>query len=110
MAEKRHEHLPKCECGQILKPDVVFFGESIPVEALDKSFQLASSAQALLIIGTSAQVSPANAIPAVASGNNATIIEINKEKTWLSDQLTDIFLEGEAGEIITGIVKAIDEL
>jgi len=110
MAEKRHEYLPRCECGQILKPDVVFFGEGIPGEALDMSFQLASKAQVLLIIGTSAQVSPANTIPAVASRNNATIIEINKEKTWLTDQLTDIFLEGEAGEIITKLVEAIDEI
>lgn len=107
-ADKMHEHLPKCECGQILKPDVVFFGEGIPQEILDMSFQLASKARALLIIGTSAQVSPANTIPSAASRNNARIIEINKEKTWLTDQLTDVFLEGEAGEIITGLVKAID--
>ncbi len=110
MADKRHEHLPTCECGQILKPDVVFFGEGIPREALDMSFQLASKASVLLIIGTSALVSPANTIPAVASRNRAKIIEINKEKTWLTDQLTDIFLEGEAGEIITGLVDAIDEI
>lgn len=110
MAEKRHEHLPTCRCGQVLKPDVIFFGESIPLEAIDLSFHLASKARVLLVIGTSAQVSPANTIPAVASRNRATIIEINKEKTWLTGQLTDIFLEGEAGEIITGLVEAIDEI
>ena len=110
MAEKRHEYLPKCQCGRILKPDVVFFGESIPEKALNLSFHLASKAHALLIIGTSAQVSPANTIPVVASGNNAKIIEINKEETWLTDQLSDIFLEGEAGEIITGIVEEIDRI
>ena len=110
MAEKRHEYLPTCRCGQILKPDVVFFGEGIPQEALNMSFHLASTARALLVIGTSAQVSPANTIPAVASRNKATIIEINKEKTWLTDQLTDIFLEGEAGEIISEIVESINEI
>jgi len=110
MEEKRHEYPPKCECGRILKPDVVFFGEGIPRESLNKSFQVASKARVLLIIGTSAQVSPANTIPAVASRNNAAIIEINKEKTWLTDQITDIFLEGEAGEIITRLVEAIDEI
>jgi NAD-dependent deacetylase len=107
MAEKRQEYLPTCECGQILKPDVIFFGEGIPEEALNMSFQLASKARVLLIIGTSAQVSPANTIPALASRNNAKIIEINIEKTWLTDQLTDIFLEGDAGEIITRLVEAI---
>ncbi len=110
MAEKRHEYLPKCRCGSILKPDVVFFGEGIPEEALNLSFELASKARVMLIIGTSAEVSPANTIPVVASGNNAKIIEINKEKTWLTEQLSDIFLEGEAGEIITKLVKAVDEM
>ncbi len=108
MAEKRHEYLPTCECGQILKPDVIYFGEDIPQETLDMSFQLASEAKILLVIGTSAQVSPASTIPSLATRNRAKIIEINKEKTWLTDQLTDIFLEGEAGKIITGLIKAID--
>ena len=110
MVEKRHEHLPTCKCGKILKPDVIFFGEGIPREALDISFHLASKARVLLVIGTSAQVTPANTIPSIASGNRASIIEINIEKTWLTDQLTDIFLEGEAGEIITGLVEDIDEI
>lgn len=110
MSEKRHEHLPTCHCGNILKPDIVFFGEGIPEEALNLSFDLASKAQVLLIIGTSAQVSPANTIPAVALKNNAKIIEINKEKTWLSEQLADIFLEGNAGDIVSGIVNEIMEI
>lgn len=107
MAEKRHENLPTCKCGKILKPDIVFFGEGIPEEALNSSSDLASKAQVLLIIGTSAQVSPANTIPVVASKNNAKIIEINKEKTWLTEQLTDIFLEGSAGDIVSGLVNEI---
>ena len=108
MAEKRHEHIPTCECGKILKPDIVFFGESIPEDALDFSFQLSKKAGTLLVIGTSAQVSPANSIPQIAARNLARIIEINKERTWLTDELTDIFIEGEAGEIITGLVDAIE--
>lgn len=107
MAEKRHENLPMCHCGNILKPDIVFFGEGIPEKALNLSFDLASWAQVLVIIGTSAQVSPANTIPVVAKKNNAKIIEINKEKTWLTEQLTDIFLEGSAGDIVSGIVNEI---
>jgi len=109
MDEKRHEYLPKCRCGRILKPDVVFFGENISQTALELSFHHASKARALLIVGTSATVSPANNIPVVASRNRAKIIEINKEKTWLTEQLTDIFLEGEAGKIITGLVKEIED-
>ncbi len=100
---------PRCICRaeQILKPDVIFFGEAIPKEELDKSFQLASQAAALIVAGTSALVSPANTIPSIAKQNGAKIIEINKETTHLTNTVTDIFLQGDAGEIISGLVKAI---
>jgi len=90
-----------------LKPDVIFFGEAIPEEAMRRSFELASSAEALLVVGTSAVVSPVNTIPSVAKGNSAKIIEINKERTHLTDSLTDIFFQGSAGEIMPQIVEAI---
>lgn len=105
--EKRSEHPPRCECKMILKPDVVFFGEAIPQDAMNRSFQLASSAKALMVVGTSAVVSPANTIPSIAKQNGARVIEINKERTHLTDSLTDIFLQGSAGEIISVLVKAI---
>jgi NAD-dependent deacetylase len=91
----------------ILKPDVVFFGEAIPQDAMNRSFQLASSAKALMVVGTSAVVSPANTIPSIAKQNGARVIEINKERTHLTDSLTDIFLQGSAGEIISVLVKTI---
>ena len=105
--EKKDENPPKCECENVLKPDVIFFGEAIPEEAMRRSFELASSAEALLVVGTSAAVSPVNTIPSVAKENSAKIIEVNKEKTHLTDSLTDIFFQGSAGEIIPQIVEAI---
>jgi len=107
--EKRDEDPPRCVCREILKPDVILFGETIPLEALNHSFQLASSARTLMVVGTSASVSPANTIPAVAKDNGAKIIEINKERTHLTDSITDIFLEGSAGEIVGRLVAAIKE-
>ncbi len=104
--EKRNENLPRCECQKILKPDVIFFGEAIPVEAMNRSFELASSADALLVVGTSAVVSPVNTIPSIAKHNGAKIIEINKEKTHLTDTVTDIFFEGSAGDIVSQLVMA----
>ena len=108
--EKRNEFPPRCECGKILKPDVVFFGEPIPPEALNRSFQLASRAEALLVIGTSAVVSPANTIPTVAKQNHAKIIEINMERTHLTDTITDIFLQGSAAEIVDALVQEVKRL
>jgi len=108
--EKKGEFPPRCECGEILKPDIVFFGESIPVEALDRSFLLAASAKVLMVVATSAVVSPANSIPGIAKQNGAKIIEINKERTHLTDSLTDLFLHGDAGKIIEGLVNAVERI
>lgn len=105
--EIRHEYPPRCECGRILKPDVVFFGEAIPPDALNQSFELASRAQALLVVGTSAAVSPANTIPNIAKQNGAKVVEINKERTHLTDFVTDVFLQGKAGDIVASLVEAV---
>ncbi len=108
-ADKRQEHVPRCECDKVLKPDVVFFGEMIPEEAMNRSFQLASTAGALLVVGTSAVVSPVNEIPGIAKRNGAGIIEINREETHLTDSITDVFLKGNAGTIVSDLVKAVKE-
>jgi len=105
--EKRGEFPPHCECEKILKPDVVFFGESIPADAMNRSFQLASSAEALMVVGTSAVVSPVNTIPAITKRNGAKIIEINKERTHLTDSIIDVFLQGGAGAVISDLVAAV---
>jgi NAD-dependent deacetylase len=105
--EKRAEGTPRCECKSILKPDVVFFGEAIPSGALTRSFQLASSAEVLLVVGTSAVVSPANTIPSIAKDRGAKIIEINKESTHLTHTVTDVFIEQSAGEAIPQIVSEL---
>jgi NAD-dependent deacetylase len=105
--QKRHESTPTCECRKVLKPDVIFFGEAIPTEALNKSFALAASAQALMVVGTSAVVSPANTIPAIAKRNGAKIVEINKERTHLTDSITDVFIQGEAGKTVSLLVAEV---
>jgi NAD-dependent deacetylase len=104
---KRGEGTPRCDCKSILKPDVVFFGEAIPPAALSRSFQLASSAEVLMVVGTSAVVSPANTIPAIAKEHGAKIIEINTESTHLTHTVTDIFIGQSAGEAIPQILSEL---
>ncbi len=98
---------PKCGCQGVLKPDAVFFGEPIPLEALYKAEELASACDLMLVIGTSGIVYPAANMPRTAKKFGAKIIEINPEKTPLSDFIADIFIKGKAGVIIPRIV---DEL
>lgn len=101
------EKPPMCpKCDRLLKPDFIFFGEGIPTDASQNSFKAANNCDALLIIGTSGQVSPANMIPRVAKQRGATIIEINKEPSLYTNHISDIYLEGLSGEIL----PAIDEL
>jgi len=101
---------PKCSCGKILKPDVVFFGEPIPTRALQESYELASTCRGLLIVGTSGEVAPANTLPETAKKAGATIIEVNVEPTVLTEYVTDIFLQGRAGEVVGKLVREVETL
>jgi NAD-dependent deacetylase len=101
---------PKCDCGKILKPNVVFFGEPIPVTVLQESHDLASDCSALLVLGTSGEVAPANTIPQTAKMSGATVIEINVEPTVLTDYLTDIFLQGKASEVVGKLVREVETI
>ena len=92
------------------KPDVVFFGEPIPIRALQESYELASSCRALLIVGTSGEVTPANTLPETAKRAGATVIEVNVEPTILTGYVTDIFLQGKASELITELVSEVETI
>ena len=107
---KKEEFPPRCDCTEILKPDVVFFGETIPSEALRESQLLASSCNALLVIGTSAEVAPANTIPRRAKLGGARIIEINVKPTVLTSSFTDIFLQGKASSMMMKLVEEVQGL
>jgi NAD-dependent deacetylase len=98
---------PRCDCGGILRPDCIFFGEMIPHEALIRSQQLSAACDAMLVIGTSAMVQPAATMPFIAKDNGAAIIEINPEPTPLSGRISNLTLLGEAGVIIPRLVKAV---
>ncbi len=98
---------PRCECGAILKPDVVLFGEQIPIDVLMRSRSEASQADLLLVAGTSAVVSPASDIPILAKNSGCFIIEINPEITPLTGYVSDLFLQGPTEEILPMLVEGL---
>ncbi|MBW2261234.1 MAG: NAD-dependent deacylase [Deltaproteobacteria bacterium] len=98
---------PRCACGGVLRPDVVFFGEAIPPEALVRSQQIASDCPVMLVVGTSAVVQPAASIPVIARRAGALVVEINPERTPLTDQVVDVFLEGWSGEVLPALAEAV---
>ena len=100
-------HIPKCLCGGLIRPNVVWFGEQLPQEALEKSFYLAEKADVFLAIGTSAQVRPAADLPIVALQNGAYLIEINRTRTGLTSY-THLNLNGKSSEILPKLLKEIE--
>jgi len=114
---------PLCECGGLLKPDAVFFGEAIPQDALKESFRHAQDCDLMLVIGTSAQIEPAASLPIVAKGmhsmfrgmgsllpkSDCHVIEINREPTQLTREVSDFLIQGSAGEILSCIMERVRE-
>ena len=100
---------PRCECGGIFRPECVFFGEMIPSHRLWRSEQTATACDIMLVIGTSAVVQPAALMPVLAKESGAKIIEINAERTPLTGQVSDLFLEGMAGDVISRLVEAVEQ-
>jgi NAD-dependent deacetylase len=103
-----HAPIPRCPEGHPVKPDVILFGEGIPAQALTESFYHAEQAGAVIVAGTSAQVTPASHIPRIAQAAGAAIIEVNVEPTILTRGTTDIFLHGPAEEILPALADEVD--
>jgi NAD-dependent deacetylase len=100
---------PACDCGEILKPNVVLFGEPIPWLAQERAEEEARTCGVLLVIGTSAEVSPACDIPRIAKKAGATVVEVNPEETLLTPLVTDIHIPGAASEILRRLVGMLRE-
>jgi len=97
--------VPRCKCNGLLKPDVVFFGEPIPEKAMELANQEVDACDLMLVIGTSAEVVPASILPWEAKRSGAKIIEVNLSPTNLTDEITDIFLQGPATKVLTSLLK-----
>lgn len=96
---------PRCACGGLLRPGVVWFGEALPVDALREADRASREAGLFLVIGTSAMVHPAAGLPLVARAAGAHVVEINPEPTAISDDV-DERLVGPAAEIVPALVTA----
>ena len=78
---------PICKCGNILRPDVVWFGEALPQDVWGEAIRHAQTCDVMIIAGTSLVVSPANQLPLYAKQNGAVLIEVNPEKTVMSSEM-----------------------
>jgi NAD-dependent deacetylase len=86
---------PRCACGELLRPDVVWFGEPLPPAAVEEAFEAARNADAVLVVGTSSLVYPAA---------GAFVIEVNPEPTPLT-AIADLSLRGTAASLLPALVE-----
>ncbi len=110
ISEPPKEIPPRCpRCGSLLRPDVVWFGEPIPEEALSKALELAKRCDVMIVIGTSGVVVPAGYLPYIAKSNGALIIEINVARSAITP-IADIFINMRAGEALPKIVELVKKM
>jgi NAD-dependent deacetylase len=97
---------PRCaECGALLRPDVVWFGESLPGDVLEAAFAVSAACDVMLVVGTSAVVQPAASLPLIAKQNGAALVEINPQPTPLSDY-ADLVLRQPAAHALPQLWNA----
>jgi len=101
------ESVPGClECGGLLRPDVVWFGEALPRDQLEAAVEAARSCDIFFSIGTSGVVQPAASLAFAAHNRGALVVEINAEPTPLTSKADYVF-HGKSGEILPHLVEAI---
>lgn len=94
---------PRCECGVMLRPGVVWFGEALPMKIWQEAEAAARQADLFLMIGTSAMVYPAAGLATIAKSSGARVVEINIAESGLSDTI-DEFLQGPSGELLPQLI------
>lgn len=94
---------PKCSCGGLIRPDVVFFGESLPADALDEAADAAATCDAFFVLGSSLVVQPAAQLPVIAKQRGAKLIIINIGETPLDD-MADFVFDDSASTILSQLV------
>lgn len=103
------EEIPDCEaCQGILKPDAVFFGESLPQKVLEEAMLRSSSCDLFIVIGSSLVVYPAAYMPTYAVSSEAKLVIINLSPTPMDSQ-ADVLVRAKAGETMSKIIQKVTE-
>jgi NAD-dependent deacetylase len=99
--------VPACPaCGAVVKPDVVFFGELLPQDAIDRAFALAASAGLLLVVGSALEVSPVAALPYETLNAGGAVAIVNRGSTAF-DARAELKLDAGAGETLGALARAL---
>lgn len=97
---------PRCPDGELFRPEVVWFGEGLPEDALREAQQLAARCDVVLVVGTSGAVYPAATVPLIARQAGALLIDVNPARDELA-AVADVHLRGAGGEVLPVLVAAV---
>ncbi|WP_304108934.1 NAD-dependent deacylase [Mycolicibacterium bacteremicum] len=100
---------PRCACGGLIRPNVVWFGEGLPDDAWDSSVEAVAKADVVIVVGTSSVVYPAAGLPEAAVANGIPVIEVNPQPTPLSAACTAVVRETSATALPT-LLQRLPEL
>lgn len=98
--------VPHCDCGGVLKPNTVLFGEMLPVQTFDRAEQAARACDVMLIVGTSLEVAPASDLPMIAARGGARLIIVNRDRTAL-DGRASVVIHDDVAAVLPAIVRAL---
>ncbi len=98
--------VPHCECGGVLKPNVILFGEQLPVRVLNEAMAEARRCDLILVAGSSLEVTPAADIPFIAVESGAKAIIVNLQATCFDDRAA-VVIRGDVATVLPEIVAAV---
>lgn len=101
-----NKKVPRCDCGGMIRPDVVWFGESLPVDQLEAGEYAAENCDVLFSVGTSSIVYPAAYIPLQAKKAGKYVAEVNLTKTEQTEYFDEL-ITGKAGEVLPAILEEV---
>jgi len=105
----REGQVPHCACGGVLKPNVILFGEQLPVRVLNEAMAEARRCDLMLVAGSSLEVTPAADIPFLAVESGAKAIIVNRQATAF-DAYAHLVIDGDVTDVLPRVVKAVQEL
>jgi NAD-dependent deacetylase len=101
------DQVPRCpDCGEAVRPDVVWFGESLPQDDLMRAFEVSVACDVMLVVGTSGMVQPAASLPYHAQSHGALVVEVNPQPSQIT-QVADVFIREAAGTALPRIVEML---
>ena len=99
---------PRCECGGLIRPHIVWFGEPLDHDVLLEAMAASEGCDAMIVIGTTALVYPAAGMPHLAKRSGAAVVEVNIDPTPVTDY-ADVSLFGPAAEVLPELVGRLKE-